>query len=372
MRKRMILAFIVLLSIATKVWSTEMVLVEGGTFNMGALGYAPQVHPVTLDGFYIGKYEITQGEWSATMGNNPSQFSGSINNPVETVSWYDAMVFCNKKSIIENLTPVYSINNSTNPADWGAVPAYSSNSVWDAAVCNWLADGYRLPTEAEWEYAARGGKNSSNYNYSGSNNLNEVGWCYNNADNHTTSPVGQKQANELGIYDMSGNVEEWNWDWHSPADYSNEPQNNPHGPVSGNKRICRGGSYYTLYSFCLSAYRNSDYQENHNDDKGFRVARKNTTHINSDLFPTSTANIQNYPNPFNPTTNICYSLTSTQNIKITIYNANGELVTTLIDGMQNAGQHSISFNGSKLTSGIYFYKLEIDGKCLINKMILAK
>jgi len=223
--------------------SSSMVLVNGGTFQMGSTtgsSYEQPVHSVTLASFQIGKYEVTQTEWVATMGSNPSYFTGDLNRPVEQISWYDIMVYCNKRSIAESLTPCYTINGSTNPTVWGTVPTSNYNATWDAAICNWTANGYRLPTEAEWEFAARGGNSSQGYTYSGSNTIGDVAW-YSTNSSSTTHPVGTKLPNELGIYDMSGNVWEWNWDWY--GSYSASAQTDPHGATTGSYRVIRGGSY---------------------------------------------------------------------------------------------------------------------------------
>ena len=200
------------------------VLVEGGTFRMGSTdGDSDEkpVHSVTVGSFYMKATEVTQKEWREVMGSNPFAFEGD-DRPVESVSWFDAVKYCNALSKKEGRTPVYRING---------------NSV----TANWNADGYRLPTEAEWEYAARGGKSSKRYKYSGSNSVGSVGWYDDNSGSKTNS-VGQKQANELGLYDMSGNVLEWCWDWY--GDYSSGQQTDPIGPSSGSRRVYRGGSWY--------------------------------------------------------------------------------------------------------------------------------
>ena len=196
----------------------EMVEVEGGTFTMGATSeqgsdaYDDEkpTHQVTLSTFSIGKYEVTQALWQEIMGSNPSDFKGDL-LPVEQVSWDDCQEFLRKLN--------------ARKAEFG------------------ITDGrtFRLPTEAEWEYAARGGKLSKGFKYSGSNNIGDVAWCDENSGNKT-HPVGTKQANELGIYDMSGNVWEWCQDWF--GDYSSGAQTNPQGPASGSSRVFRGGSWY--------------------------------------------------------------------------------------------------------------------------------
>lgn len=233
-----------------------MVLVPAGTTSVdnGSITISQS--------FYIGKYEVTQAEWQTVMGNNPSKFGGNPNNPVERVSWYDTIAFCNKKSIAEGLTPVYSISGSTNPTDWGAVPI-SNNATWNAVTANSSANGYRLPTDAEWEYAARGGAGGSAFTYAGSNNIEEVAWYWNNNETngeiYGTKAVGRKQANELGIYDMSGNVWELCYDWY--------PGN------EGSSRVVRGGCWGGDGNHCNVAIRTFLWPAFRNLEYGFRVAR---------------------------------------------------------------------------------------------------
>lgn len=211
----------------------EMVGVEGGTFTMGATSeqgseaYSDEkpAHRVTVGNFFIGKYEVTQGLWYDVMGSNPSWFQGSKTAfgsrwrdlPVEQVTWDDCQEFLRK------------LNARKGEMDLGG---YSS---WK----------FRLPTEAEWEFAARGGNVSRGYKYSGSNNIGSVAWYDGNSSvngNQQTHPVGTKQPNELGLYDMSGNVYEWCQDWYADNYYGRSPQNNPQGPSSGSFRVIRGGS----------------------------------------------------------------------------------------------------------------------------------
>ena len=198
--------------------SFTMKHVTGGTFTMGATAeqggdafdWEKPTHQVTLTGYYIGETEVTQELWQAVMGSNPSSFKGA-KRPVESVSWNDCQVFIKKLNQLTGKT-------------------------------------FRLPTEAEWEYAARGGSRSRGYKYSGSDNIDAVAWytvnCYDKGEYHPdygTHPVKQKQANELGLYDMSGNVWEWCQDWY--GDYSGGSQTNPTGPSDGSNRVFRGGSW---------------------------------------------------------------------------------------------------------------------------------
>ena len=200
----------------------EMVKVEAGTFMMGATSEMKNpnsnekpVHQVTLtNDYYMGKYEVTQALWQAVMGSNPSEYKGD-NLPVETVSWNDCQKFISK------------LNSLTGRM-------------------------FRLPTEAEWEYAARGGKESRGYQYSGSSNISDVAW-YDENSGSKTHPVGTKQANELGIYDMTGNVWEWCSDWYSS--YSSSSQTNPTGSDRGSARVSRGGGWNCNASYCRLSVR---------------------------------------------------------------------------------------------------------------------
>ena len=262
--------------------SDEMVWVPGGSFQMGKeLGTAGSsdetpVHKVTLTGFYMGKYEVTQDQYRAVIGSNPSSFSsnpasGEVqgNRPVEYVSWYDAIVFCNMLSLLEGLSPAYRISESTNPADWGAVPP-GNNATWDAAVIVSGSTGYRLPTEAQWEYAAKGGNGTpGDFTYSGSDNIGDIAW-YEGNSNSKTHEVGKKQPNGLGLYDMSGNVGEWCWDRY--GNYPSGDQTDPQGAASGNDRVRRGGSWYSLASGVRSVYRAS-YSPYSVYSHGFRLVR---------------------------------------------------------------------------------------------------
>ncbi len=244
--------------------NSGMVFVQGGTFRNTYSNYYNS--GTTVSDFWIGKYEVTQAEWEAVMGNNPSYFRGA-NLPVESVSWYDCIEYCNRRSQREGLTPAYTIDktrqdpNNTNQYD---------NVKWTVTV-NWSANGYRLPTEAEWEYAAGGGQLSRSFTYSGSESLGDVAWYIDNSG-RTTHPVGTKQANELGIFDMSGNV--WEWCWDRCGDNVGTGAN-PSGPNSGSYCVARGGSWLNSDYGCELAYRGGSYAGDRDNILGFRVLKTN-------------------------------------------------------------------------------------------------
>ncbi len=205
----------------------------------------------TVSTFYICDHEVTQSEYKAVIGDNPSKFKGD-KKPVERVSWYVAVEYCNALSIKEGLTPCYSKDSGEN---W----------TWNRS-----ADGYRLPTEAEWEWAAKGGIKSKGYIYSGSDNIDSVAWYIDNSDS-TTHPVKNKAPNELKLYDMTGNVWEWCWDWF--ADIPDNPGKDYAGSSSGDCRITRGGSWGDNAPFCPVSSRGYDYPFGKDNFNGFRVVR---------------------------------------------------------------------------------------------------
>lgn len=217
----------------------EMVKVEGGSF-------VREENKVSLDTFYIGKYPVTQRQWREITGKNPSNFLGD-NLPVERVSWYDAVCFCNALSKWEGFEPCYLINRE----DVKLAPS---------------AVGYRLPTEAEWEYAARGGIQSRGYQYAGSDYMEIVGWYDGNSEKKTHE-VGRKNANELGLYDMSGNVWEWCWDWR--GDYYSSVQVNPLGAATGSYRVYRGGGWGSSAGNCAVSCRSSSSPDYASSTLGF-------------------------------------------------------------------------------------------------------
>ena len=215
----------------------NMISVDGGTFTMGATSEQGSdyfddelpTHQVTLSDYYIGETEVTQELWEAVMGYNPSWFTGNSRYPVEEVSWDDCQTF------------IQELNRLTGKR-------------------------FRLPTEAEWEFAARGGNYSKGYKYSGSNRIDDVAWYEGNSS--MTNQVGTKSPNELGIYDMTGNVREWCSDWY--GEYPSSSQTNPTGPADGSYRVNRGGDYYSV-SGCRVSYRSRNFPDFQNTVNGFRL-----------------------------------------------------------------------------------------------------
>ena len=228
-------------TVTTFKYEPEMVFVQGGTFQMGCTSEQGSdcesdekpTHQVTLSSYQIGKYEITQWQWREVMGQDPPElkFKGCDDCPVERVSWDDIQQFLKK------------LNNRTSK-------------------------NYRLPTEAEWEFAARGGTRSNGYKYSGSNSIGNVAWFTDNSNNKT-HPIGQKQANELGIFDMTGNVWEWCSDWYGT--YNSAAVSNPTGATKGTARVARGGSWNRYAQCCRVADRNYYAPTIRDSDLGFRV-----------------------------------------------------------------------------------------------------
>jgi formylglycine-generating enzyme required for sulfatase activity len=242
----------------------NMVRINGGTFTMGSPANEPDrdddevQHRVTVSSFYMGKYEVTQKEYNEVMGTNPSYFKGD-NFPVEKVSWYDAVNFCNRLSQKEGLTPAYTINGE--------------NVTWNSN-----ANGYRLPTEAEWEYACRAGTTTP---FSTGNNITtsqanyDGNYPYNSNAKGTyrekTTAVGSFSPNPWGLYDMHGNVYEWCWDWYDA--YKPDAQTDPRGASSGSHRVLRGGSWYDSAQNLRSAYRYYDTPSVRGGNVGFRLVR---------------------------------------------------------------------------------------------------
>ena len=234
---------------------------------------------ITIPDMYVCDHEVTRGEFKEVMGTDPSiasaydkdgnELTGDavLNNPVNYVNWYDAIAYCNKLSLKENLTPCYSVSGVTDweNLDYSSIPTESDTN-WDALTYDKEADGYRLPTEAEWEWLARGGEN---YTYAGSNTVDDVAWYTTNTNNTGTREVKTKQANGYGLYDMIGNVCEWCYDWYDTVNSSTADT----GASSSSFRVKRGASWCLIYLNCPVFNRFSYYPYYRKDNDGFRVVR---------------------------------------------------------------------------------------------------
>ena len=236
------------------------VRVGAGTFTMGSpvdIGSTNErpTRNVTVSGFYMSRFPISQGEWYDVMGTNPSTFTGDNwrSLPVEGMAWIQVIEFANEMSRRANRTPAYTISGS--------------NATWNSA-----ANGYRLPTEAEWEFAARGGiVCDGNYTYSGGNVRSEVAWYSGHRERPGTHHVGRLAPNALGLYDMSGNVWEWVWDWYAP--YPSADQTNPTGPAAGRSKVLRGGSWASTAGNLRLVVRDNIYPAFLGGTMGFRLVR---------------------------------------------------------------------------------------------------
>jgi len=256
---------------------TKFVLINGGTFKIGSLDSeikrnddeGPQ-HSVTISSFYMKKNLVTQKEYQDVMGKNPSNFLGD-NNPVEMICWYDAIEYCNRLSLKDGFTPSYSLQGKTNPDDWGV-----QTPQWDSIIMVAGSNGYRLPTEAQWEYACRAGTTTP---FNTGNNINSKQTNYNGTSPYNngeageylkkTTPVGTYPPNSWGLYDMHGNVWEWCWDW--KENYIDGHKFDPTGPESGKYRAERGGSWSSGGANLRSACRSYDFPSIKGYNDGFRL-----------------------------------------------------------------------------------------------------
>lgn len=273
-----LLALATLAAVAPAI-ADNFVVVEGGAFkhprsNFHAAG-------TKVSSFAISKYEVTQREWTEVMGANPSKFRGD-DLPVDSVSWYDCIEYCNRRSAREGRQPYYTIaKDLPDPNNTGG----GDDPRWTVTT-NPNANGYRLPTEAEWEYAASGGQQSRGSTYSGADDAGKVAWFWENSGNQPLGglwnwpaiekngnrprPVGGKAPNELGLHDMSGNVREWCWDWHGNLEVNTT---DPKGPARGSARVWKGGGWLGADFCCEPSFRGGFEPSGVGHDQGFRVCR---------------------------------------------------------------------------------------------------
>lgn len=215
----------------------EMVLVPAGSYVMGNdAGESDEkpAHKVQLSAFLMDKHEVSQKNYEALMGKNPSKDFRNPDNPADQVDWLNATTYCNMRSRKEGLTPCYNTEDQT---------------------CNFEASGYRLPTEAEWEYACRAGSTGSSASGAPASELDQYGW-YSGNSKSSTHPVGQKKANAWGLHDMQGNLAEWCNDYFAKDYYAKSPAENPRGPADGKSCVVRGGSWYSPAESCAASVRN--------------------------------------------------------------------------------------------------------------------
>ena len=236
--------------------AAEMILIKGGTFTMGGKSEDAKPHKVEVSSFMMDKFEVTQKDYSSITGENPSRFKGD-DLPVERVRWSDCIRYCNLRSVKEGLTPCYDLATGK---------------------CDFSANGYRLPTEAEWEYACRAGSKKDLHNAGGKRKIFDVAWLRKNSK-ETTHKAGSKKPNAWGLFDMYGNVAEWCNDFYDAKYYTVSPAKDPRGPENGTKRVLRGGSWQDREKKISSFLRMSDDPSTADicqgyDTYGFRCVKK--------------------------------------------------------------------------------------------------
>jgi formylglycine-generating enzyme required for sulfatase activity len=380
--------------------SSKMVLIpaKDSTFQMGSVNGNEDekpVHAVIFTyNFWMDKTEITQADYDSLMSasysgyNQPSwgsPYGVGDNYPVYAIEWDDAALYCNALSRKEGLDSVYSYTSiSGHPGDGCQLVGLT---------INYEADGYRLPTEAEWEYACRAGsttdffwgKDYGSYPASAADTSEVSGyavWSANSwalsaeSSDYGTHPVAGKEPNAFGLYDMAGNVYEWINDWFT--EYTSEAQTDPTGTEEETYRFVRGGSWGNSADYLRSSNRQFSSPDYYIYFCGFRTVRPaQPSEISVESETTETpaefSLYQNYPNPFNPGTVIKFDLPKSANVTLSIYNMLGEKITELISGETlSAGTHSARFNAAGLSSGIYFYRIEAGNIVQTRKMLLLR
>ncbi len=352
---------------------SDMVLIPAGTFLMGDItgnGEAADrpVHTVTISRpFFMSRYEVVQGQWNALMPENFSYFPND-SLPVEMETWDEAVMFCNLLSIAEGLTPCYSGGGAS-------------------IVCDFNAGGYRLPTEAEWEYACRAGTMTDFSTGDMAHgicdpldyNLSIAGWYCGNGKRITHVP-GSKNPNAWGLYDMHGNVTEWCWDWYAP--YAVGGVTDPTGPTTpspGSVRSIRGGSWYDMGTVCRSSARTYNAQTGHGVRQmrgyginGFRVARSTpVSGVEAGAAAPEFLLEPGWPNPVTTTTSIVFSVPSACRASLRVYDMMGRTVAILEDGVVASGCHTREWNAAGMQGGVYWYRLSAGTK-VATRMVVVR